>query len=89
MAKKTVTAVLVKNLDLKGFCQFADGLDHFIGFLIFDLARFDGNQSVTAFFVSSHCNITVSHMLISSMDFVPVIIRIFHTKDRLRFSIVL
>ena len=86
MAEKSISCILIIGLDLKGFQHTTYGTDDFLTLLILNQTLFNRNHSVGTSLINSRNNISLPVTVKYSMNFISVIIGVFHSNDRLYFS---
>lgn len=80
MAQEAVAAVLVVDHDFEALQQTADIADDGIGTLILEQALIDRNHFVCALFINAGYDRSVFFACKGGIDFIPVMIRIFHAN---------
>ena len=86
MAEKSISCILIIGLDLKGFQHTTYGTDDLLTFFIFDHTVIYGNDPMTLLLINPGNYVSLPVTAKSCMNFVSVIIGIFHSNDRLYFS---
>ena len=87
MAEKSVITVLIIYLDLKRFQHITDSMDDLLTLPVFDLTILHRNDPVAFLLINTGNDITLTIPSKSCMDFISVIIGIFHSDDRTYFSV--
>ena len=80
MAQEAVAAVLVVDHDFEALQQTADIADDGIGTLILEQALIDRDHFVCALFINTGYDRSVFFACKGGIDFIPVMIRIFHAN---------
>ena len=86
MSEKSVTCVLIISLDLKRFQHTTDGTDDLLALFIFDHTVVYRNDPVALFLINAGDHISFPVTAKRRMNFISVIIRIFHSDDRFNFT---
>ena len=86
MTQKPILCIFIVRFDFKRFQKSSDRDDDLICFLILDHAGVHRNNLVCAFLVNTGNRIASAVTVKHSMHFIAVMIRIFHSDDRMYFS---
>ena len=86
MSEKSVTCVLIISLDLKRFQHTTDSTDDLLALFILDHTVIHRNDPVALLLIDAGDHISFPVTAKRRMNFISVIIRIFHSDDRFNFT---